>query len=67
MKTVELKQKKIGDLKKMLTENKGKIFDLRVNLNEGRVKNTSDIGKLKKDIARILTILKSGNFSSREK
>lgn len=59
MKATELKQKPEGDLKKMLVEKRGKLFDLRVNLNEGQVKNTSEIGKTKKDVARILTILNS--------
>ncbi|MEK7627370.1 MAG: 50S ribosomal protein L29 [Patescibacteria group bacterium] len=63
----ELKQKQDEDLEKMLVENRRKLFDLRINLNEGKVKNTSDIGKSKKDIARILTVLKSKSVSSREK
>ena len=67
MKAAELKQKPEEDLKKMLIENESKLFDLRINLNEGQVKNTSEIGKSKKDIARILTILKSKSVSSREK
>lgn len=67
MKIAELKQKQEGDLKKMLVENRSKLFDLRINLNEGQIKNTSEIGKLKKEIARILTILKAKSVSSREK
>lgn len=59
MKIAELKQKPEEDLKKGLIENRSKIFDLKINLKQGQVKNTSEIRKLKKDIARILTILKS--------
>lgn len=59
MKIAELKQKPEEDLKKILVENRSKIFDLKINLKQGQVKNTSEIRKLKKDIARILTILKS--------
>lgn len=56
---LELKQKLEVDLQKMLIEKRSKLFDLRINLNEGQIKSTSDIKKSRKDIARILTILKS--------
>lgn len=53
----ELKNKPKEEQKKMLEENKNKLRDLKFNLAAGKVKNVSEIHKIKKIIARLETFL----------
>jgi len=57
MKISELRQKSQAELERILTESREKLRELRFNLAAGKVKNVREIRKLKKDIAKILTIL----------
>ena len=57
MKMPELKQKPKEELLKILLENRERLRVLRFNLLSGKVKNVKEIRGIKKDIARILTIL----------
>jgi len=60
MKTKEieqLKNKTENELLNDLKKNKEKLWDLQVDLRAGKLKNVSDINKIKKLIARINTIL----------
>ncbi len=59
MKIKELREKNKSELEKMLREMKSKLFELTINLSYGQVKNTSELRKTKKDIARVLTIFNS--------
>jgi len=59
MKAAELRQKSKEELQKILQEKKERLRVLRFDLDAGKVKNVREIRELKKDIARILTILKS--------
>ena len=47
------------ELAGMFKEQKAKLLKLKFELNEKRLKDVSQIKKTKKDIARILTALKS--------
>ena len=58
MKTTEIRKKSKSELDKLLQESKNRIRALRFDLASGKVKNVREIRKTKKDIARILTILK---------
>jgi len=58
MKAVELKKKTNKELTKLLIKNKERLRSLRFDLASGRVKNVREIRNLKKDIARILTLIK---------
>jgi large subunit ribosomal protein L29 len=58
MKIAELRKKTKAELKKLLLENREKLRALRFNLASGKLKNVREIPYLKKDIARILTLLK---------
>lgn len=58
MKIRELKQKSDKELKRTLTDLRDKLRELRFNLVGGKVKNIKEIHQTKKDIARILTLLK---------
>ena len=57
METKEIRQKSKPELQKLLQSLKEKLRQLRFDLSSGKVKNTREIQQVKKDIARILTIL----------
>ena len=58
MKTSELKQKSRTELKEVLSEKQNKLAELRFLLHQKKVKNFKELSAIKKDIARILTLLK---------
>ena len=57
MKTGELRQKTKEELQKILQGLREKLRQLRFDLASGKVKNVREIRGVKKDIARILTII----------
>ena len=64
MKTAELRQQTKEELKRQLQEGREKMRQLRFDLVSGRIKNIREIRVIKKDVARILTIL---NESEKQK
>ncbi len=58
MKTNELKSKSIKELTELLNELKTKMAKLSFELEANALKDTSQIKKAKKDIARILTAVR---------
>lgn len=58
MKTAEIRQKPKGELERQLKENREKLRQLGFDLVAGKVKNVREIRRLKKEIARILTLLR---------
>lgn len=58
MKSKELKEKSKEELKEMLASERGKIFEIRMKSSESRPKNVKEAREARKNIARILTILK---------
>jgi ribosomal protein L29 len=58
MKFKEITTKSESEAMLMLKELKAKAHELSVKLRLGQVKNFKEIGKIKKDIARIMTFLK---------
>jgi len=58
MKIKELKQKNDKELKELLIHLKDSLRELRFNLAGGKVKNINEIHRTRRDIARILTLLK---------
>jgi ribosomal protein L29 len=58
MKIEELRQKPKAELEKMLIDYRERLRVLKFDLAAGKVKNVRVIRQLKKDIARILTLLK---------
>jgi large subunit ribosomal protein L29 len=58
MKITELRQKSKIELQKLLQEKRERLRQLRFDLSSGKVKNVREIREIKKDIARILTLLK---------
>lgn len=61
MKLTELRQKSKDKLQKILRDKREKLRDICFNLASGKIKNVRKIRELKKDIARILTILRITN------
>ena len=61
MKTQELRQKNKEELNHILQEKKEKLCQLKFDLVSGKVKNVREVRLIKKDIARIFTILKQKN------
>jgi len=61
MKIAELRQKAKGELEKILADSRERLRQLRFDLAAGKVKNVREIRKIKKDIARILTICQKSN------
>ena len=58
MKITELKQKSRKELQKLLMDNREELRQMRFDLASGKIKNVKEIRQVRKDIARILTILK---------
>jgi ribosomal protein L29 len=58
MKVQELKQKSNKELQEFLQERRRRVDELRFQLSQKKVKNVKELAGIKKDIARILTILK---------
>ena len=61
MKIAELRQKAKGELEKILADSRERLSQLRFDLAAGKVKNVREIRKIKKDIARILTLCQKSN------
>ena len=58
MKLEELRKKTKEEIRNVLHDNQEKLKQLRFDLAAGKVKNVREIRRIKKEIARILTILK---------
>ena len=58
MKASELRELTVEELQRKLTELKAELFNLRFQLAVNQLENTSRIGAVKKDIARVSTILR---------
>ncbi|MDI6717513.1 MAG: 50S ribosomal protein L29 [Patescibacteria group bacterium] len=56
----QLKNKSLGELYKDLNDLRIKLRSLKFDLAAGKVKNVREINELKKIIARILTLINSG-------
>jgi len=58
MKTAELRKRDKKELEKNVQELAKKLSDLRFKFSSGKLKNVKEINNSKKEIARILTIIK---------
>ena len=57
MKIIELRQRSKTELQKTLQEKREHLRQLRFDLVSGKVKNVKQIREIKKDIAKILTLI----------
>lgn len=62
MKAEELRKLSLEELQEKLRESKEELFNLRFQAATGQLDNTSRIREVKKDIARIFTVLKEKEF-----
>lgn len=67
MKLKEIKEKDTDTLKESLTERQKHLFDLRTQSVTEKLEDPSQIGKAKKDIARIKTILRQRELEASKK
>ena len=58
MKASELKELTVEELQTKLTELKAELFNLRFQLAVNQLENSNRIGAVKKDIARVSTVLR---------
>lgn len=58
MKIAELRQKTKEELQKLMVDRQEKSRQLRFDLKAGKLKNVREVRAIRKDIARILTLLK---------
>lgn len=66
MKASELRDMTVEELQSKLTELKEELFNLRFQLAVNQLENSSRIGAVKKDIARVSTILRQRELSGTE-
>lgn len=64
MKAKEIKELSAEDLKVKLKESRAELFNLRFQMATGQLENTARAGEVKKDIARILTEMRSREISA---
>ena len=57
MKAKEIREKGIEELKKILSEKRGEAGDFRFEISSKQKKDHRDYRNIKKDIARIMTII----------
>ena len=57
MKFIDIKEKTIEELIKLLDEKKLELFSAKMKLKTMQLKNTSELRVIKKDIAKVLTAL----------
>ena len=53
----QLKTKPIADLEKIIFEQRDLLWNLKNDLQGGKVKNVKEIQKIKKTIAQLLTVI----------
>jgi large subunit ribosomal protein L29 len=67
IKLAELRQRNQKELERLLIREREKLRQLRFDLASGKVKNIRKIREVKKDIARILTILNEKSKTKNQK
>lgn len=64
MKMNELRQKSREELGALLAQKRGRIAELRFLLHQKKVKNMKELSAVRKDIARILTLMRKNPSSA---
>ncbi|CAK1244450.1 Ribosomal protein L29 (RpmC) [Fructobacillus tropaeoli] len=63
----ELKALSLADLQKREAEFKEELFNLRFQLATGQLENTARISKVRKDIARVKTVIRAHQLAEANK
>ena len=58
MKAIDLRELTAQELQERLEESKEELFNLRFQLATNQLDNTSRLGELRKDVARIATVIR---------
>jgi large subunit ribosomal protein L29 len=66
MKAEELRELDAGDLAEKLAESKEELFNLRFQNVTGQLDNHNRLGEVRRDIARIMTIMREREFAGEE-
>ena len=61
MKTEELRNKDKSELEKLVYDLRKKLSDVRFNFSSTQLKNVKEISNMKKEIARLLTIIRENS------
>ena len=67
MKVKELRNLKSEELQKKITESKKELFELRLKQSTGNLDKPSKVHELRKDVARMKTILRERELEGGEK
>ncbi len=65
MKTAELRDKNVLELNQLLKDLKDELFNLRFQHAINQLDNPMRLGEVKKDIARVMTIIREKQLSER--
>ncbi|MBM3610142.1 MAG: 50S ribosomal protein L29 [Alphaproteobacteria bacterium] len=57
MKAIELRDKKVADLKKIILDLRKELFNLRFQASSAQLKQTARVRQVRRDIARIKTVI----------
>lgn len=66
MKASELRELTVEELQTKLTELKEELFNLRFQLAVNQLENSNRIGAVKKDIARVSTVLRQRELNGED-
>ena len=66
MKASDLKELTVEELQTKLTELKEELFNLRFQLAVNQLENSNRIGAVKKDIARVSTVIRQRELAGEE-
>ncbi len=58
MKLQEIREKTVDELKATVVDYKKQLYDLRVQKSLNKLENTAQIGKIKREIAQIKTVIR---------
>lgn len=66
MKASELRELTVEELQTKLTELKAELFNLRFQLAVNQLENSNRIGAVKKDIARVSTVIRQRQLAGED-
>ena len=66
MRAAELRELTVEELQRKLTELKEELFNLRFQLAVNQLENSNRIGAVKKDIARVSTVIRQRELAGED-
>lgn len=64
MKAKELRERTVEELRELETELREKLFRLKMQHYTGQLESVAELKAMKRDIARVLTVLKERNLAT---